>query len=207
MTAPMPGRQQGPAAAAASAAPVTLVLSRAVKAGHEQAFEDVLHRLAAEVRRQPGHLGLTVLAPQPGEPRIYTIVSHFADRAAADAWLASQARAQLVAEADLHATGDLQTRYLSGLEGWLAQPGAAVLVPPARWKVALLSAVGIVPLLEAVTYLLAPRLLGLPLWARPLISVVLVIPLMQYAVMPLLTRAARPFLYPPRPAQPTASPP
>jgi antibiotic biosynthesis monooxygenase (ABM) superfamily enzyme len=76
-----------------------------------------------------------------------------------------------------------------------------VLVPPARWKVALLSAVGIVPLLESVTYLLAPRLLGLPLWARPLISVVLVIPLMQYAVMPLLTRAARPFLYPPRPLQ------
>jgi quinol monooxygenase YgiN len=123
MTAPMPGHQQGPGvAAAALAAPVTLVLSRAVKAGHEQAFEDVLHRLAAEVRRQPGHLDLTVLAPQPGGPSISTIVSHFADRAAADAWLASQERAQLVAEADLHTAGDLQTRYLSGLEGWLAQP-------------------------------------------------------------------------------------
>ena len=70
MTAPMPGHQQGPGAAAAPpAVPVTLVLSRAVKAGHEQAFEDVLHRLAAEVRRQPGHLDLTVLAPQPGGPR------------------------------------------------------------------------------------------------------------------------------------------
>jgi uncharacterized protein len=206
MTAPMPG-QQGPGAAAAQAAPVTLVLSRAVKAGHEQAFEDVLHGLAAEVRRQPGHLDLTVLAPQSGGPRIYTIVSHFANRASADAWLASQARAQLIAEADLHAAGDSQTRYLSGLEGWLAQPGAAVLVPPARWKVALLSGVGIVPLLEAATYLLAPQLLGLPVWARPLISVVLVIPLMQYAVMPLLARAARPFLYPPRPAQPAGGPP
>lgn len=202
MTAPMPGHQQGPGAAAALAAPVTLVLSRAVKAGHEQAFEGVLHRLAAEVRRQPGHLDLTVLAPQPGGPRIYTIVSHFDSAAAADAWLASQTRAQLIAEADLHAAGELRTRYLSGLEGWLAQPGAPVLIPPARWKVAVLSALGIVPLLEAVTYLLAPRLAGLPAWARPVISVVLVIPLMQYAVMPLLTRAARPFLYPSRPAAP-----
>ena len=191
-----------PAARPFNAAPVTLVLSRAVKPGHEQAFEEVLHRLAAEVRRQPGHLDLTVLAPQPGGPRIYTIVSHFASRAAADAWLASQARAQLIAEADLHAAGELKTRYLSGLEGWLAQPGAPVLIPPARWKVAALSAAGIVPLLEAVSYLLAPHLAGLPVWARPLISVVLVIPLMQYAVMPLLTRAARPFLYPPRPAEP-----
>src|SRR5690242_8100958 len=203
MTAPIPGHQQGPGGAAAPlAAPPTLVLSRAVKAGHEQAFENVLHRLAAEVRRQPGHLDLTVLAPRPGGPRIYTIVSHFASRAAADAWLASQARAQLIAEADLHAASELKIRYLSGLEGWLAQPGAPVLIPPARWKVAVLSAVGIVPLLEAVSYLLAPRLSGVPVWARPLISVVLVIPLMQYTVMPLLTRAARRFLYPSRPAAP-----
>ncbi len=32
----------------------------------------------------------------------------------------------------------------------------------------------------------------------PLISVLIVIPLMQYAVMPALTRAARGFLYPPQ---------
>jgi uncharacterized protein len=201
------GREPGPPPAGRKAAPVTLVLSRAVKTGHEQEFEEVLHRLAAQVRRQPGHLDLTVLAPQPGGPRIYTIVSHFDSAAAADAWLASQARAQLVAEADLHAAGELKTRYLSGLEGWLAQPGAPVLIPPARWKVAVLSAVGIVPLLEAVSYLLAPRLAGLPVWARPVIAVVLVIPLMQYAVMPLLTRAARRFLYPPLPAQPAEGPP
>jgi antibiotic biosynthesis monooxygenase (ABM) superfamily enzyme len=131
---------------------VTLVLSREVRAGHESAFEDVLHRL--------------------------------------------------VAEADLHAAGELRTRYLSGLEGWLAAPGTPVLVPPARWKTALVSAAGIVPLLEAVSYLLAPRLAGLPVWARPLVSVVIVIPLMQYAVMPLLTRAVRPFLYPARAGQP-----
>jgi antibiotic biosynthesis monooxygenase (ABM) superfamily enzyme len=203
MTAGAPG----PDPELAAAAPVTLVLTRAVKAGHEQAFEEVLHRLAAEVRRQPGHLDLTVLAPRPGGPRMYTIVSHFASRAAADAWLASQARAQLIAEADLHAAGELKTRYLSGLEGWLAQPGAPVLIPPARWKVAVLSAVGIVPLLEAVSYLLAPRLTGVPVWARPVISVVLVIPLMQYAVMPLLTRAGRRFLYPPMPAQHPEGPP
>ena len=74
-----------PAARPLTAAPVTLVLSRAVKTGHEQEFEDVLHRLAAQVRRQPGHLDLTVLRPQPGGPRIYTIVSHFDSGAAADA--------------------------------------------------------------------------------------------------------------------------
>ena len=71
-----------------------------------------------------------------------------------------------------------------------------MLVPPARWKTALVSAAGILPLPEAFSYLLAPRLAGLAVWARPLVLVVIVIPVMQYAMMPLLTRTARPFLYP-----------
>jgi len=66
---------------------VTLVLAREVKSGHERTFEAVLRRLGAEVRRQPGHLDVTVLAPGPSGPRIYTIVSHFASRAESDAWL------------------------------------------------------------------------------------------------------------------------
>jgi antibiotic biosynthesis monooxygenase (ABM) superfamily enzyme len=75
-------------------------------------------------------------------------VSHFRTRADADCWLASPQRARLVAEAGLHSAGELQTRYVSGLEGWLAAPGAPVLVPPAQWKTALVSAAGILPLLS-----------------------------------------------------------
>jgi antibiotic biosynthesis monooxygenase (ABM) superfamily enzyme len=195
-----PGTTADPAPAAE---PVALVLSRQARPGHERAFEEVLHSLAGAVRGQPGHLDVTVLRPAPGGPPIYTIVSHFRTRADADGWLASPQRARLVAEAGLHSAGELQTRYVSGLEGWLAAPGAPVLVPPAQWKTTLLSAAGILPLLELVSYLLSPRLAALPAWARPLISVVIVIPLMQYVVMPLLTHAARGFLYPPRAPQPT----
>ena len=203
----MTGQPATTADPAPAGEPVALVLSRQVRPGHEQAFEQVLHRLAGAVRSQPGHLDVTVLRPAPGGPPLYTIVSHFRTRADADAWLASAERARLVAEADLHAAGELQTRYVSGLEGWLAAPGAPVLVPPARWKTALVSAAGILPRLEAAGYLLAPRLAALPVWARPLISVLIVIPLLQYAVMPPLTRAARPFLYPPqRPAPPEGAP-
>ena len=111
--------------------PVALVLSRQVRAGHEQAFEEVLHRLAA-VRSQPGHLDVTVLGPAPGGPPIYTIVSHFQTGADAEAWQASPQR------------------------------------------------------------------------ARPLISVLIVILLLQYAVMPLLTRATPGFLYPARAPRPAA---
>jgi uncharacterized protein len=180
----------------AAESPVTLVLSRTVRAGHEQAFEAVLRRLAAEVRRQPGHLAVATLTPAPGGPRIYTIVSHFASKVAADTWESSQVRARLVAEAGVHSCGGLQTRYVSGLEAWLTRPGSPVIVAPARWRTVVFSALALLPLLEAISYLLAPRLAGIPVWVRPLISVVLVIPLMQYAVMPALARPARRFLYP-----------
>jgi hypothetical protein len=165
MTAAAAGRQASRAVpGAAAGGPATLLLSRAVLPGHEQAFEAVLHRLAAEARTFPGHQGLTVLRPQPHGPATYTIVAHFATGQDMDAWLASDARARLVAEADLHSADQLRTRYLSGLEGWLAAPGSAVVLPPARWKIVLISMAGIVPLLEAVTYLLAPHLTGVPIW-------------------------------------------
>ncbi|MGH3305603.1 MAG: antibiotic biosynthesis monooxygenase [Streptosporangiaceae bacterium] len=189
-------------ASAVLSGPVTLVLSREAGNGHELQFEEVLRRLAAVVRRQPGHLAVAVLTPSPGGPRIYTIVSHFANRPDADAWLSSQTRAQLVAEASLHRSGDLETRYVSGLEGWLVQPGSRALVAPARWRTIVVSAVGLLPLLEAVSYLLAPRLAGLPVWVRPLISVLVVIPLMQYVVMPALSRTGQRYLYPARASEP-----
>jgi len=208
MTAAARGRSASPfAPGTAAGGPATLVLSRAVLPGHEQAFEAVLHRLAAEARTFPGHQGLTVLRPQPHGPATYTIVAHFATGQDMDTWLSSDARARLVTEADLHSAGGLRTRYLSGLEGWLAAPGSPVVLPPARWKIVVISVAGIVPLLEAVSYLLAPHLAGVPTWSRPLISAALLIPLMQYAVMPRLTRAARGFLYPGRlPAVPDSAP-
>jgi antibiotic biosynthesis monooxygenase (ABM) superfamily enzyme len=67
MTAAAPGRPASRAAPGmAAGSPATLVLSRAVLPGHEQAFEAVLHRLAAEARTFPGHQGLTVLRPPAG---------------------------------------------------------------------------------------------------------------------------------------------
>lgn len=124
------------------------------------------------------------------------MVPNFANRAHADSWLVSPERARLVAEADLHADGELEATYVSGLEGWLARPRQPVLAPTARWRLALVTAMALLPLLEVISYLVFRHLAALPVWARPLISVALVIPLMQYAMVPVLARAARGFLYP-----------
>lgn len=199
MTAPASGVRANPASDTPTSGPATVVLSRAVTPGHEQAFEAVLHQLASEAGGFPGHQGLTVMRPRPGEQATYSVVAHFATGLDMDRWLSSDVRATLVAEADMHSAGMLHARYLSGLEGWLVPPGSPMVLPTARWKIVVLSMAGIVPLLEADSYLLAPHLGSVPVWARPLIAAAGLIPLMQYAVMPILTRVTRGFLYPVEP--------
>ena len=55
MTAAAPGRPVSRAAPGTAAGPATLTSSRAVLPGHEQAFEAVFHRLAAEARTFPAN--------------------------------------------------------------------------------------------------------------------------------------------------------
>lgn len=75
-----PGQQTSHTGSGQAGSPATLVLSRAVQPGHEQAFEQILHRLAAAARAFPGHQRLTLLRPQLGGPLTYTIVAPWPER-------------------------------------------------------------------------------------------------------------------------------
>jgi uncharacterized protein len=199
MTRTVPDRQRrtGPATERAGPADaITRVLSRQVKTGHEQAFEAVLRGLAAEVSCQPGHLDATVLKPPPGRP------AQLHDRVLSCP-LPGRRRVAFQQDpgpAGRRSKGALrgcpQAQHLSGLEGRLAAPGAPVLVPPARGRPRWSPRSGSCRCRKLAGYCVAPRLSPLPVGARPLVFVLIVIPVTQYAVMPLLTRAARPFLYP-----------
>jgi uncharacterized protein len=174
---------------------VTVVLSRQVRPGHEAAFEAVLGRLSEAALRFPGHEGVSVLRPAPGGPSSYTIVVHFRSRPELDAWLRSDERGRLLAEADRHAAGELEVQEVSGLEGWFRIPGSPVVVPPPRWKMALVAWAAILPLVELLGQLLVPRLGRLPVLLRPVPVTAISILLMTYLLVPQLTRLLRPWLY------------
>ena len=168
MTRTVPDREGGVGRVTEQAGPadaVTLLLSREVRAGHEQAFEAVLRKLAAEVRRQPGHLDVIVLKPRPGGSPIYTVVTHFARRSDAGAWLSTAVRARLVAEAGCARRVPCgHSICRDSRAGWPRLAPRCWSRPPG-WMTALVSAAGILPLLELAGYFLAPRLSPLPLWA------------------------------------------
>jgi antibiotic biosynthesis monooxygenase (ABM) superfamily enzyme len=178
--------------------PVTLVLTRHARPGAEAAFDDLLHRLAAAAIGFPGHLGVQVLRPEPGSGAPYTIVVRFASQAELDTWTGSEVRRALLAEAERLTVDGLLVHRLSGMEGWVRLPGANVVVPPPRWKVAAVTWVAILPVIEVLSALLIPSLTAWPWYARPVALTLVMIPLMTWVVMPAATRLARPFLYPSR---------
>jgi len=61
---------------------------------------------------------------------------------------------------------------------------------------AIVTMVGVLPTITVLLYLLAPLMMGLPLFARALILGPLMILLMTYIIMPLLTRLFKRWLYP-----------
>lgn len=76
---------------------------------------------------------------------------------------------------------------------------------PPRWKVAVLTWVGIYPLITTLLWVLGPVLGGLPLPAVTLALTIVLVSLMTFVVMPALTRAFRGWLHGPWPAAGTSS--
>ena len=178
--------------------PVTLILTRHVRPGSEAAFDDLLHRLASAATGFPGHLGVQILRPKPASGAPYTIVVRFASQPELDAWTGSDIRRALLAEADRLTLDNLVIQSLSGLEGWVRLPGANVVIPPPRWKVALVTWAAILPVIEVLSIVLIPSLGAWPWYARPVALTAVMIPLMTWVLMPAATRLAGPFLYPSR---------
>jgi uncharacterized protein len=177
--------------------PVTTTVTRRVRPGHEQAYEEVLEGFIAAASRFPGYLGVEVFRPDsPGGD--YRTVYRFDRADHLRVWLDSDERAEWLARAEPHAAGRMRTQFLTGLEGWFtlpAEPGAA---PPRPWKMALITWATIFPLITGIVVVFGHTLQSLPLVPRLGITTAIAVPLMTWVVMPRVTRLLRAWLYPVR---------
>jgi antibiotic biosynthesis monooxygenase (ABM) superfamily enzyme len=173
--------------------PLTVVVRRRVPAGGESAFEEAMREFMAFALASPGNRGINVLRPQVGSDRVYTVVDRFADVESRRAFTASPQYADWMRRlADL-SEGAPHIEEIGGLGGWFTPPG--VVPHPSRVKMALVTFLGVYPL----TSTLPP--LGqwlFPGW-HPLALNVLVtgciVAALTWAVMPVLTRVFRRFLF------------
>ena len=181
-----------------AAGPVTATVTRRVKPGHEDAYEEFLAGISGAAKVFPGYLGEEVFRPADGTGGEYRIVYRFDSPAHLRGWLDSGERAAWLERAEPHVVGPMRTQFLTGLESWFTlptQPGAPA---PPPYKMAILTWVTIFPLITLVVVVSAPLIGGLPLVPRLAVTTLVTVSLMTWVVMPRVTRLLHLWLYPGR---------
>ncbi|MFP4635734.1 MAG: antibiotic biosynthesis monooxygenase [Nitriliruptoraceae bacterium] len=196
----MPGApaQVGPSVPADTNDPVTVVISRLVRPGSEQAYDQWLHEAARLLSTHDGFEGMTALPPgQHHSGPEHVLVLRFRDYESMRRWKRSEARRRWISQlSDL--TVDVGAwQEQSGLETWfLLDDRATPTGPPPRWKQAILTFVGLIPLLILMDLTAGRWLSDLPVWVRIPATTAVVVVAMAWLVMPAITRLVWRWLYP-----------
>lgn len=126
---------------------------------------------------------------------LYHVVMAFDSEAHLKVWQHSPARALGLAAAAPYIEGHTLVRQVSGLAHWFQAPTGPKQVAPPRWKVAVVTWLGIFPTVYLLFLALGDVLTPWPLLARIMLITVLVVGVMTWVVAPQLTRLLKPWLY------------
>ncbi len=190
--------QVGPPAGDAPDEPVTVVISRLVRSGYEQDYADWIHEAARLLEDHDGFEGMTALPPgQHHSGPEHVLVLRFRDYTSMREWKRSEARRRWIGRLEELTVDVGAWQEQSGLETWFTLDSRATPTgPPPRWKQALLTLVGLLPILLVMELTVGRLLSDLPAWARVLTTTPLVVAAMAWLVMPNITRISYRWLYP-----------
>ena len=185
---------------------VTWVITHRVRPGRQDDFEEWIGGIVDEVARFPGQEGVTVLRPGGESGTEYVLVVRFAAYDDLRRWEESAERAEWLTRLEPLLAAESTFRTETGLETWFQLPGERVVVPPPKWKMALLILAAIYPLLLIVVplmgavfdtpYLGVSITLGPEFLVRTLATAVVLVALMTWVAMPFLTKLFRVWLRP-----------
>jgi uncharacterized protein len=175
---------------------VTSTVTRRVRPGHEEAYEEFLEGIIAAASHFPGYLGVEVFRPSETSRGEYRIVYRFESADKLRGWLDSSEHADWLKRAEAHVLGPMRTQFTTGLESWFTLPRQPGLPAPPPYKMAILTWIVIFPLISLVVVILGPALKGIAPIPRLGITTAITVPLMTWIVMPRVTRLLRRWLYP-----------
>ena len=178
---------------------ITNIIRAHVKPGKEQEYEQWLHGINEDATQFAGFQGATILRPddESHQHPEYVIVVRFATYSDLRRWEHSTQFAEWQRRLEPLLVSDIAVDTLTGTETWFTLPGHTVVVPPPRYKMAVVAAFGAAPFVLVVIPLLVQYLHGVLPSIGISILILLVMSLaMTWVTMPLLTRLARRWLYP-----------
>lgn len=174
--------------------PVTVAVSRRIKPGMEQAFEQFVAELSEVAISFKGHLGANIFRPtHPGDTE-YRIIFKFDHRSNYQRWFESAARHELMERSCQFLQEPPTLEVIEGLETWFTQPDKQPGHPP-RYKMALITWLALFPLVTLIFWLFGDWLALVPLVLRSLLVTFVVVLLMSWVVMPRLTGLFQSWLY------------
>ena len=172
--------------------PVHVAITRLVQPGKEAAFEKAMYAFIERSIGVHGVTGVHLLRPAPGaDSREYGILRSFESPEARDDFYASKLFADWEEEVAPLVESGCSKRELHGLEAFF-QRGAGP--HPPRWKMALLTWMGVFPSVVVWSAILRPPLHALPVVATTAVITGFVVLTLAWGVMPVLTRAFAPWL-------------
>jgi antibiotic biosynthesis monooxygenase (ABM) superfamily enzyme len=171
--------------------PIHVAITRRVRPGRETEFQQGLHDFIQRSFNESGVLGASILTPPPGSgSREYGILRTFANEQERDAFYDSPLFKEWREWAKTMTEGEPEYRQLHGLEAWFRSPGAH----PPRWKMALMTLLGVYPTSLLLTLTLGKVVHTWPVATRSLAIAVAMVALLTWVVMPFLTRMFRGWL-------------
>jgi len=173
-----------------------VVTSRRVRPGREDEFEKWLEGIGAAAAKYPGYVWRRVTRPKDHDLPEYVVVFKFDGYAHLKAWTESEERHAWLDRVKPLVLDDFKETVLTGLETWFTLPAHPGVMPPPRYKMAIVTLVVIYPLSLAMTAALAHVPAEVPSFARSIFGSVVMIALMTYVIMPRVTRLFQRWLYP-----------
>jgi hypothetical protein len=161
----------------------------------EAAFEEATKGVILAASTFPGYVGSDVLYPatKRGE---WQLILRFDSARHLQEWEDSSICQGWIARAEALTVDEAKVVHVNSLEAWFALPEIPNAAPPPKWKTAIVSAVGIYPVISIMPNLLRPITSGLPFWLANLVSISIMMPLMTWVIMPQVTRLFKGWLYP-----------
>jgi len=180
-------------AANSNSQPVHVAITRRIKPGCEQEFQAALKEFFVKSLAQSGVHGAALIVPAPGSSSTeYGIIRSFASAAERDAFYASALYAEWKKRVAPLSDRQPETRELHGLEAFFRGNSPA---PPPRWKMAVATYLGVVPVIMTLALTLGPLIRSWNFVLYNLLFNACVVTLLTWVVMPLITRALHGWLH------------
>jgi antibiotic biosynthesis monooxygenase (ABM) superfamily enzyme len=150
--------------------------------------------VTAAVAAFPGYEGTDLYPPSDHQSDEWVTVIHFQNDQSLQQWINSPARAEWVARLR-SSVGDFELKTLTGgFSAWFTGVRGASKQAPPGWKMALTVLFGLYPTVMLLHIFADPHFSGLGFAASMLIGNALSVSILQWLVMPALTKILAPWL-------------